>query len=47
MDVFYELCESWLWWRISESFQGTEGRWRGEKYKKLVKEKEWGLLVKG
>jgi hypothetical protein len=30
MDIFYELCESWLWWRIGVSFQETKGRWRGE-----------------
>jgi hypothetical protein len=28
------------------SFQGIEGRWRGEKYIKLVEEKECGFLVK-
>ncbi len=28
------------------NFQGNKGRWRGEKYIKLVEEKECGLLAK-
>jgi len=31
MDTLYELCESQVWWRIGESFQGSEGMWKGEK----------------
>ncbi len=31
---------------LVRSFQGIEGRWRGEKYIKLVEEKECGFLVK-
>jgi hypothetical protein len=34
-DALYELCESQLLWRIGGSFQGNEGRWRGEKIYKV------------
>jgi hypothetical protein len=29
------------------SFQGSKGKWRGERYIKLAEKKEYGLLARG
>jgi hypothetical protein len=41
------LCESQLWWRISGSFQQSEGRWKGERCIKLAEEKGWNFFARG
>ncbi len=47
MDTLYELCESQLWWRIGESFQGSEGRWKGEKIYKAGQGEGMGTFGEG
>ncbi len=47
MDTLYELCESWLWWRIRVELFGEQKDVRGESYMKLVEVKERHVFASG